>query len=116
MKSKCIFVILIFLLFLSIHADPAKKDKKDWYTFVLQEKMDLNSLANIGRLILDPPAGKHGFLKVNDLSFVFENGTPAKFWGTTLGKSVCFPSKKQAETIANRLAFFGFNAVLDTTV
>jgi len=30
----------------------------------------------------EKPAGKHGFLQVKGENFVFEDGTPAKFWGT----------------------------------
>ena len=30
---------------------------------------------------LDKPAGKHGFLQINGKDFVFEDGTPVKFWG-----------------------------------
>jgi len=46
-----------------------------------------------------------------EVAYHFEDGTPAKFWGTNLCFSACFPTKKQAEIIADRLAFFGFNAV-----
>jgi len=65
----------------------------------------------MGTLVLDAPAGKHGFAKAKGRYFHFEDGTPAKFWGTNLSFSACFPSKKEAVIIADRLAFFGFNAV-----
>jgi hypothetical protein len=73
--------------------------------------MDPDSPANVGRLVLDPPAGRHGFVTVKDGHFQFENGTRARFWGTNLASSACFPAKRQAEFLAARLAFFGFNAV-----
>jgi hypothetical protein len=69
------------------------------------------SVFNAGKEVLDPPAGKHGFVKAKDGHFYFEDGTRAKFWGTNLCFSACFPDKKQAEIIANRIAYFGFNAV-----
>jgi len=69
------------------------------------------SVFNAGKEVLAPPAGKHGFVKVKDGHFYFEDGTRAKFWGTNLCFSACFPDHKQAEIMANRIAYFGFNAV-----
>ena len=56
-------------------------------------------------------AGKHGFTKTIGDHFEFEDGTRARFWGTNLCFSACFPSKKEAKIMAERIAFFGFNAV-----
>lgn len=70
-----------------------------------------SSVFNAGKDVLDPPAGKHGFVKVKNGHFYFEDGTRAKFWGTNLCFSACFPEKKQSEIIAKRIAYFGFNAV-----
>ncbi len=58
------------------------------------------------------PAGKHGALKTNGDSLIFEDRTPAKFWGTNiqayaLFKTSDFNIKKQAE----RIARLGFNLV-----
>jgi hypothetical protein len=64
-----------------------------------------------GTRVLDPPAGKHGFVKVKDGHFYFEDGTRARFWGTNLCFGACFPEHKDAEVMANRIAYFGFNAV-----
>jgi len=69
------------------------------------------STFNAGKDVLDPPAGKHGFLKVKDGHFYFEDGTRARFWGTNLCFGACFPEHKDAEIMANRIAYFGFNAV-----
>jgi hypothetical protein len=91
--------------------DPQSTSDESWYPFTLAEKMDPDSPMNIGKLVLDPPAGKHGFLKTKGNQFVFEDGTPARFWGTNLVMGACFPSHKDAEMMADRLAFFGFNAV-----
>ncbi|MFA5499520.1 MAG: carbohydrate binding domain-containing protein [Candidatus Omnitrophota bacterium] len=69
------------------------------------------STFNAGKDVLDPPAGKHGFVKVKDGHFYFEDGTRARFWGTNLCFGACFPEHKDAEVMANRIAYFGFNAV-----
>lgn len=82
-----------------------------WFPFVLKNELLSSSAADVGGLILDAPAGKHGFLKTGHGRFYFQDGTPARFWGTNLCFSACFPSKQQAKLLARRLAFFGFNAV-----
>lgn len=115
MKKQVIYICLILFAIIGISSsvipEAVSKEKSCWFPFVLAERMNPDSPANIGKLVLDAPAGKHGFVTVKDGHFYFENGTRAKFWGTNLCFSACFPSKKNAEIIADRLAFFGFNAV-----
>lgn len=59
----------------------------------------------------EKPAGKHGFLHVEKDNFVFEDGTPAKFWGVNLNGAACFPDKEYAPKVARRLAQAGCNIV-----
>ena len=59
----------------------------------------------------EKPAGKHGFMKVDGRKFVFEDGTPAKFWGTNINGAACFPEHDYAEKFAKRLAKIGLNIV-----
>ena len=59
----------------------------------------------------EKPAGKHGFLQVKGRDFVFEDGTPVKFWGTNFNGAGCFPEHDYAEKLARRLAKIGINLV-----
>ena len=59
----------------------------------------------------EKPAGRHGFMKVKDSSFVFEDGTEARFWGTNFNSALNFPDLKFSEKIARRLAKIGVNIV-----
>lgn len=59
----------------------------------------------------EKPAGKHGFLTAQGDRFVFEDGTPVRFWGTNLNSGACFPEKAYAEKLAKRLAAYGCNIV-----
>lgn len=59
----------------------------------------------------EKPAGKHGFLTVHGDRFVFEDGTPVRFWGTNLNSGAAFPEKPYAEKLAKRLAAYGCNIV-----
>lgn len=60
------------------------------------------------------PAGMHGRLIVAGDHFEFEKlrGIPQKFYGVNLCFSACYPKTEQdAETLAQRLAAVGYNAV-----
>lgn len=103
-----LFFTSLFLLLLPLNLN-ASDDT--WQPFSFPSKLDQSSIYNIGKLVLDAPAGKHGFCKVKDGHFYFEDGTRAKFWGTNLCFNACFPTHKQAEMLAERIAYFGFNAV-----
>jgi len=87
-----------------------KTDTSKWYAFKPQED-DFNRTPVDVSYLLDPPAGKHGFLTVKDGHFYFADGTRARFWGTNIYSPSTFPGKKDAEVMASRLAKFGCNLV-----
>ena len=68
-----------------------------------------DNITNIAPQI-DAPAGKHGFVRVKDGHFVTDAG-PIRFWGTNLCFTANFPTKEQADKLADRLARFGYNCV-----
>ena len=58
------------------------------------------------------PAGRHGALRARGDQLVFEDGTPARFWGTNVtAKGIFASSDEQIERHAERLARLGFNLV-----
>lgn len=59
----------------------------------------------------EKPAGRHGFVVVKDDKLVFEDGTPARFFGTLFNSGMNFCSHEHAEKVARRLAKFGLNIV-----
>ncbi|MFQ6130700.1 MAG: beta-galactosidase [Armatimonadota bacterium] len=60
--------------------------------------------------LLDPPAGKHGFLTVGeDGDFRFQDGTPARFWGINVAKTSVFQPKAVIRAAARAIAEAGFN-------
>ena len=59
----------------------------------------------------EKPAGKHGFMKPEGDHFVFEDGTPARFWGVNFNGGANFPEHDYAEKVARRLAQSGCNIV-----
>jgi hypothetical protein len=61
----------------------------------------------------EKPAGKHGFLRAVNGRLEFEDGTPARFWGTNLVAFSLFstPHHDDVERQAMRLSALGFNLV-----
>jgi hypothetical protein len=60
--------------------------------------------------LLDAPAGKHGFVRVEDGHFVDDKGR-VKLHATNLTGPANFPTHAQADQTADRLARFGINCV-----
>ena len=61
--------------------------------------------------LLDPPAGKHGSVKVKSDELVFENGHAARFWGVNFAWMAQYPKPEQVGPIVDRLKRFGINMV-----
>lgn len=68
---------------------------------------------DLGPAVLDPPAGKHGFLTASGNHFYFQQrpGQPVFFAGTTLVHNAKFPTREAAGKLAERLAAMGCNLV-----
>ncbi len=58
----------------------------------------------------DRPAGRHGFVKADGDHFVFQDGTPVRFWGANLAASALFSTPRQnVAKQAHRMAQLGYN-------
>jgi hypothetical protein len=88
----------------------AENDYSTWREFVPNITKTEAGAVSL-EFLLDPPAGKHGVLQVEDGHLVFEDGTPGRFWGTNILAWADTPSYDQAEAIADTLARYGVNAV-----
>jgi hypothetical protein len=91
--------------------DPASAvsntDTSTWFPYTLPwdaAPLDLSWLN-------DKPAGGHGFVTAKEGKLVFEDGTPARFWGVCVSAGANFPTHEQSEAIARRMAQFGVNMV-----
>ena len=60
---------------------------------------------------LDAPAGKHGFLQIDDERLVFEDGTPVKLWGTNICSAIPYVDNSEADKFVEFLSIYGNNAV-----
>ncbi|MDP2313957.1 MAG: hypothetical protein Q8P41_13705 [Pseudomonadota bacterium] len=90
-------------------ADVVEHDTSSWYPFVPA----WNVTGPIPQALpVEGPVGKHGFVKQGaDGHLVFEDGTPARFWGINIVGGPAFPPKEDAEAYAQTLARLGFNLV-----
>ncbi len=57
------------------------------------------------------PAGQQGRIGMANGRFVYPDGSPARFLGTVLYNTACFPDSTAATALAQRLRALGFNAV-----
>ena len=69
-----------------------------------------DSITNVSGL-LDPPAGRDGFIRVEDDHFVDGNGERFRILGVNMSFSANFPDHEDAGAVAGRLAKFGINCV-----
>lgn len=92
-------------------AEKLKQDRTGWYPFDMRVRKTVEKPLVDLRQFLDAPAGKHGFLQIRNGHFVFEDGTPARFIGTELGAEAVFPSREDAEAVADTMARYGINMV-----
>ena len=107
--------IITYMLFASFIFFPlgifGGKKEGAWFPFSIPWNYCEDSRIDLSYL-LDPPAGRHGYLKVKDGHFYFEDGVRARFWGLNIhSNEACFPTHGQAEDIAKRLAQLGCNAI-----
>ncbi len=82
--------------------------------FIMDHHSDASSLADVS-FLLDPPAGKDGFIRVQGNHLVKPDGKHIRFWGFNLTEwsrgSTAIPPKEDAPRFAATLARFGVNCV-----
>ena len=82
--------------------------------FTMNHRQGSNSVINLS-FLLDAPAGKDGFIRVQGRHLIKPDGEPIRFWGFNLTEwsrgSVEIPSKEDAPFWADTLARFGVNFV-----
>jgi hypothetical protein len=89
------------------------EDRSDWWVFSpLPDSYTADAIIDLTSS-LDAPAGKHGAVTVTakDGSLAFEDGTPAKFWGTNLVAGDVFRTHAETDLMVRRLAKLGCNLV-----
>lgn len=76
--------------------------------FTMDWRDNTDSLVNLS-FLLDAPAGKDGFIRIDNGRLVKPNGERFRIWGVNFTGAACFPSKKDAPVVAGHLACFGIN-------
>lgn len=109
--QKWLIILIVFFATEQLVFSQNNDNSKEWYPFYINEPLAQSSPLNLNKSFLDPPSSKHGFLGIKNNTFIFDDGTPAIFWGTNLVYRGNFPSKQEAENLVNKIAFFGFNIV-----
>jgi hypothetical protein len=105
---KKLSFIIFGLLLLSCSQKRATEALAPMFPFVISYDGPGN-VTNMSHL-LDAPAGKDGFVRIENGHFVTDAGR-IRLNGTNLTGSANFPSHEQADLLAARLARFGINCV-----
>ena len=75
--------------------NPPAPGPGDWFMLMAgPDQYSPDSIIDMSYLI-EKPAGKYGFLKRQGKDFVFEDGTPVKFWGVDAGMTDTIDSQQR---------------------
>src|SRR5215510_9051742 len=105
-----------FLLILLVVATfpPSFPPDGEMKPFMLDHRGGAASVINLS-FLLDAPAGKHGFARIDGGHLVAGDGKRLRLWGVNITEwskgSTMFPSKEDASMWAATLARFGVNCV-----
>ncbi len=78
--------------------------------FVIDWRDNDRALVDLSAL-LERPAGRDGFVRVEDGHLVAGSGGRLRIWGVNLTGAACYPEKADAAAVAAHLARFGINCV-----
>jgi len=106
--KKYIFYIAIVCLVFSCSRETTKDEYPPLFPFLIEMDGEDN-IADMSYL-LDAPAGKNGFVRIENGRFVTDAG-PIRLHGTNLTGSANFPDHKDADLLATELAGYGINCV-----
>ena len=110
------FVLLTSVLAVTIHGILQAQSQRDMAPFSMDHRRAVLTHSPVDvSFLLDAPAGKHGFVKVQDGHLATGDGHRIRFWGVNITDwsrgSRQVPSKEDATFWAATLARFGVNSV-----
>ena len=88
-----------------------ESSEENWFAWTIPDESKAKGTAIDASFMLEKPAGKHGFVKVDGDEFVFEDGTEARFWGTNVVFNANYMSHADSDILADRIARSGYNIV-----
>lgn len=109
MKEKILFVFFILSLMTLAAYSQEKSEHATWFAF--QPNEDFSESVIDASTWLDAPAGKHGFLQMEEGDFKFEDGTPVKFWGVNISSNRPYSDSEQVDEWVKQLSKYGVNGV-----
>ncbi|MBN2309605.1 MAG: PKD domain-containing protein [Candidatus Hydrogenedentes bacterium] len=107
----------VTLMVVSAHgADTEEKEafsriRRTSFPFTIPTLDALPNATHVGMRVLEAPAGSHGFCRVVDGRFEFEDGHRFRGWGTSVTFEGAWPDHATAPLVAARLAKLGYNLI-----
>jgi hypothetical protein len=105
--SVSLSVLFLFAGYLKAQIKPDNTDK--WFAFTPTNTTESGIIGM--QQWLDAPAGKYGFVQVDDEKLVFENGQAVKFWGTNICSRLPYVPAEKADSFVHFISKYGINSV-----
>jgi len=108
-KMKYPVLFVAFTILFSCSKKETSFTEPEWFEFQPDENF-YGSVIDMSDW-LDKPAGSHGFVKMEGDDFVFEDGTPVKFWGVNICSARPFTDDATIDQWVQQLTHYGVNGV-----
>ncbi len=105
--GRCTAIVVAAVLWAGWSAEASEPT---WHPFPVDWGAPADSPASMA-FLLDPPAGKHGFVRVANGHLVDGAGKRLRIWGVNLTARATVPSRREAQQLAAHLARCGVNCV-----
>lgn len=103
----CNFIALAGCLAVPVFS--MSQDNSGWFVFNPSSSIQTSEIRMTDWI--EKPAGKHGCVQMKGDRFVFEDGTPVKFWGTNIASDLPFMEPNEVKKWIPFLTGYGFNSV-----
>jgi hypothetical protein len=108
-KKLLTLILLVIISLPAATAQQVNSGNEGWYPFAPLNSTETGVIGM--QPWLDAPAGKYGFVQMNNDKLVFETGKEVKFWGTNICSRLPYVSAEKADSFVNFVAKYGINAV-----
>src|SRR5690606_40707591 len=98
-RGQLLFIILLHAISLTsaqVMLQQPGTGQPRWFPFTSGKSTDPGVIGM--QSWLDAPAGRHGFVQMNDNELRFEDGRKVKFWGTNICSQLPFIDKLRADS------------------
>ncbi len=116
-EAACMIVALTMAdfggdgLFMPLKENIYNPDTSEWYKYELADLSQIIGSALDVSYLLDTNVDTHGHVNADGDSFVFDDGTEARFWGVNVVAYAIFQDKEDTKLLIDTIAASGYNLI-----